>query len=598
MFWDKKKPEKKKRKKRRRGSRRRKRDPSISRLEKLVVEEIEVSGVGLPLEQQPRPHRGTTTRLSRQVPGLKISFASVGFWLILCLASLFLRNAWPTDETRQLAVAWEMWVHGDILLPYLNGELYTRDPPLLFWLIHVGWKLWGVSEWWPRLVPALFALFSLMLVGGIARNLWPGQPNIVRYAPLVLVGMPAWAFYSTLALPDLVLASFTLLAMLALLLMWRQQRAWNWMVLGLALGFGSLAGGFVIFLFVMPAAVLAAFWVDGDPPVDAGRWYGNVFKGLLVAAAVFGAWLWPIMDRYGVGLGLDMLARYVQPHAMDLFPQHHPWWWYLLLVPLVLIPWSIWPLPWMRLWSIRRAPVNSGFRFCMVWMVPAIIALTFTPSRQPQFLLPLVPALSLLMTYLLLDDGLADYGQDRAFASMSFPVIILGGLLALLPGLPQLGFLPALLWELPPLVGVGIAFAGIILAWFPLSRIKRRVMSIAVTNVMLVVFAVFALAWQYNSWFEMHSIARILAKAQDQERPIAHVGPYQGQFHFAGRLFYPLAVVSEEGVAAWAAGNRDGLIVTYEDGWQPYTGGRDQPIFEAAHRGSKILVWKAWFVNG
>ena len=44
-------------------------------------------------------------------------------------------------------------------------------------------------------------------------------------------------------------------------------------------------------------------------------------------------------------------------------------------------------------------------------MVPAIIALTFTPSRQPQFLLPLVPALSLLMTYLLLDEKGPDHSK-------------------------------------------------------------------------------------------------------------------------------------------------------------------------------------------
>ena len=149
-----------------------------------------------------------------------------------------------------------------------------------------------------------------------------------------------------------------------------------------------------------------------------------------------------------------------------------------------------------------------------------------------------------------------------------------------------------------PLVGVGVAFAGIILAWLPVSRIKRRVMNIAITNVMLVVFAIFAVGWSYSAWFEVEKVASVLAKAQEQERPIAHVGPYQGQFHFAGRLFYPLAVVSEGDVAAWAAGNRDGLIVTYEDGWQPYTGGRDHPIFEAAHRGGKILIWKAWFVSG
>ena len=45
----------------------------------------------------------------------------------------------PVDETRYLAVAWDMWREGNFLVPHLNGEPYSHKPPLLFWLIHLAY---------------------------------------------------------------------------------------------------------------------------------------------------------------------------------------------------------------------------------------------------------------------------------------------------------------------------------------------------------------------------------------------------------------------------------------------------------------------------
>jgi len=58
----------------------------------------------------------------------------------------------PIDETRYLSVAWEMWQHHTFLVPTLNGEAYSHKPPLLFWLIQLGWWLFGTSDWVARLV--------------------------------------------------------------------------------------------------------------------------------------------------------------------------------------------------------------------------------------------------------------------------------------------------------------------------------------------------------------------------------------------------------------------------------------------------------------
>jgi hypothetical protein len=59
--------------------------------------------------------------------------------MLFAIACIWLRPLWPVDETRYASVAWEMWLRGDFLVPYINGEPYSHKPPLLFWLIHAGW---------------------------------------------------------------------------------------------------------------------------------------------------------------------------------------------------------------------------------------------------------------------------------------------------------------------------------------------------------------------------------------------------------------------------------------------------------------------------
>src|SRR6185312_2993924 len=86
---------------------------------------------------------------------------AVAIWAILVAAGLYLRPPLPVDETRYLAVAWEMWNGGNYLVPHLNGIPYHHKPPLLFWLMTLGWAVFGVSETWARLVAPLFGLGTL-----------------------------------------------------------------------------------------------------------------------------------------------------------------------------------------------------------------------------------------------------------------------------------------------------------------------------------------------------------------------------------------------------------------------------------------------------
>ena len=558
-------------------------------LEKFIVEEIEIGDVRSPAAAIPLRRK----KISPLWISLKAMSVYSGLWLLLVLASLFARSAWPVDETRVLAVAWEMWTRNELVLPYLNGELYAHQAPLLPWLIHAGWSLFGVNDWWPRLLPSLFALASLIVTGRLARLMWRGNAEIARYAPLVLVGMPLWAIYTTLALPDMLLVFFTLLGWWGVLIMWCHRDMRAFLLLGAALGLGTLALGLAIFLYVLPVALLAPLWIRETPRMAWKHWYVDLAKAVALGTAVMSVWLVPASIKAGLPYFLGWLSGSLTAARLDALPATQPWWGYLPWLPIICLPWSIWPLLWIRLWHIRREPLNAGLLFCLIATLSTLVVLSLIDVKQPQFLLPLLPLGALAVAYLLMDESLADIGQEKLLSGMTLPIVVLGGALAVLPRLPRLDFLPAMLWDLSPFVGIGLVLVGIALAWLPASDIRRRVLDTAVTGALLIVFAILGAASQFDSFYRLDAVNRLLADAQMQHRPIAWLGEYQGEFGFSGRLVKPLQVIDPSQATSWSLNHPDGLMIAYDQSWQPPGSSAARPLLEAPYRGGTLRIWHA-----
>ncbi len=88
----------------------------------------------------------TAGHLAVSAEATRDTWLRVALVAVLTVAALASRTSLPVDETRYLAVAWEMWQRGDFLVPFRNGEAYSHKPPLLFWLIHAGWAIFGVND--------------------------------------------------------------------------------------------------------------------------------------------------------------------------------------------------------------------------------------------------------------------------------------------------------------------------------------------------------------------------------------------------------------------------------------------------------------------
>lgn len=480
-------------------------------------------------------------------------------WMLLTF-SVFLRTPTPIDETRYLSVAWEMWLRQDFLVPYLNGETYSHKPPLLFWLIQLNWGLFGVNEWAARLVAPICALLNLYLIRLLARQLWPDQEKLALLAPWVLIATLLWALFATATMFDILLGSCVLLGMLGLVNALNENSFKGWATVALAIGLGVLAKGPVILVHLLPPALLMPLWAEKRQSVNYYRYYGFMFLALLTGAIIALAWAIPAAIQGGEAYAKAILWSQTADRTITTRIHARPFWWYLPFLPLFLFPWVVWPSVWK---SVIRLPWKSdqGVRFCSIWFLSCLLVFSLIQSKQVHYLIPLLPAFSLLITRMMVNAVKTTKLKFELILPLFFCVI--GLLLMLMPGIPifaKLSWVQTmdLVW------GGSVLFTGIVLIGLTLYLRQLPVLAVSVAVVFSVVIGFFYFFKYTGLAYNLKPVAEKVKYLQKHDISVAYLGKYQGQFHFLGRLTKAIEVVPYDQNFDWASAHPDGYLITLE----------------------------------
>lgn len=507
----------------------------------------------------------------------EMGLAIFAIWLALTLLALLGRHATTIDETRYLSAAWEMWQRGDLLVPYLNGEPYPHKPPLFFWLIHLSWALFGVSEWAARLVPALAGLAGALLAMPLAVRLWPGKPRLATLSAWMLFSTGFWLLWTTAVMFDLLVAVCAEIALLGVLVAWREARWGGWLLAGFGIGLGILAKGPVIFLYVLPVALLAPVWMVEQRPGSWLRWYGGVFGALLLGAVIGLSWALPAAIAGGEHYANRILWGQTAGRVVDSFAHQRPFWWYLPLLLPLLYPWSLWPPLWCGVRVRLSAGWESGERFSLLIFAVGLGSFSLVSGKQTHYLLPLFPFLALCAARAL-EETEARYPGFRLLALPLAPPIGLGLLLLALPHIPGAGEQAAWVARLSPLGGSLILLAaGVSLL---LARRFPPTLWPGLVSVLLLAASVPGILREVARNYEVDAVGQLIGEAQQAGHSVAVFGKYHGEFNFAGRLTRPVEEIERDGFETWKGRHPDGLLVLRSDSpprgdtgvryWQPY----------------------------
>jgi 4-amino-4-deoxy-L-arabinose transferase-like glycosyltransferase len=158
---------------------------------------------------------------------------------------------------------------------------YVSKPPLIALIVWLTTTIFGNAEWAIRIGSPLLHGATSLLLFGIARRAFPGQPRTALWSSLAYLTLPGISYSSGLISTDVPLLFFWAVALYAFLRA-LDDTAWRWPILcGIAVGFGLLAK-YAMFYFAIGAVAAALATPSGRRLVFSLR--GLTI--LLIAAAV------------------------------------------------------------------------------------------------------------------------------------------------------------------------------------------------------------------------------------------------------------------------------------------------------------------------
>ena len=353
------------------------------------------------------PHSSSDFASSHADPGRNLTrWLFVGL-VILWLGTLGWRDLVPTDEGRYAEIPREMVVSGDWVTPRLDGFKYFEKPPLQYWATAVTYELFGFGEWQARLWTGLTGLLSIVFVGWAGGRLFNRRTGI--FAAAVLASMFYWNAMSHINTLDMGTAATMSASLLAFLLAQRpdasraQTRMWMWACWAF-IALAVLSKGLIGIL--LPGAALVLYTLIYRDWRLWTRLY--IVSGLLIFLAIAAPWFVWVQVRNPEFFDYFFIYQQFTRFLTSELKRPGPWWYFIPILILGVLPWLGSLVP--ALIGGARQPALRGAAFgsaqgrtlhaqgmLVIWAVLIFVFFSISKSKLPSYILPIFPALALLI---------------------------------------------------------------------------------------------------------------------------------------------------------------------------------------------------------
>jgi Dolichyl-phosphate-mannose-protein mannosyltransferase len=314
----------------------------------------------------------------------------------------------------QAQIARNMLTSGDWVTAHIDRIVYMEKPPLVYWVMAVSYKIFGVHDWSARLPIALSAVALCVLTA--AFGIWAFGKRGGFYAGLCMATCVGLFLFTRILIPDVMLTFNIVLAMWGFLRAIDEEERhplfWS-IVIAVNLGLGLLLKSLIAVVFPLGAALLYLLFTH---QLFSWKVWRRLHPFLSAAIVLVVAAPWHILatlrnpptfaftlhsgpgDYHGFLWFFfinEQLLRFLNmryPRDYNTVPRAYFWLFHLIW----LFPWSVY-IPAIVKQSFK--PVDRAGRarlLALCWIGFVLVFFTFS-TTQEYYSMPCYPAFALLI---------------------------------------------------------------------------------------------------------------------------------------------------------------------------------------------------------
>src|SRR6201984_2940740 len=156
----------------------------------------------------------------------------LGAWLFVYVPGLFQPSLLDDADSVHAEAAREILLNHDWVTLYVDGVRYLAKAPLMYWLVAISYKLFGISEWQTRLPLALSVLILACCVYAFGRRFFGKEAGF--YAALITITSPGFYVFTRFLIAEVIVAIFLALGLYFFLIVCEQPEPPRWLCWGIA----------------------------------------------------------------------------------------------------------------------------------------------------------------------------------------------------------------------------------------------------------------------------------------------------------------------------------------------------------------------------
>ena len=332
------------------------------------------------------------------------------------------------DEPRYAQVAREMLAHRELITPVLSGFPWFEKPVLLYWIEMASYSVLGISEYAARLGPAICGLLIGAVVYWIGSSIETASrtrdasskeseteaKGLGRFSALIWLSSAGALVFSRGVNFDILL-TLALTGAFACFFIWHVRYgnpnnrkginpaspALKYVLVGFYffVGLSLLAKG-LDGVIIAPGVITSYFLIRREWP--SKKFLTSLLWGIPLALAVAAIWYGPMLKRHG----MIFVADFILQHHFARFlgnQYHHPQavYFYVPVLAGLALPWTIFLVAAFvssRHWRWRGDKAIDRLRvFSLAWILLPLIFFSVSQSKLPAYILPVLPAVALLV---------------------------------------------------------------------------------------------------------------------------------------------------------------------------------------------------------